>query len=273
MPTVEEIFGKIGKASHFAKLDLKSAYWQIALDEKAKELSIINTHKSLFSVNRLQMGMKNASAVFQRCMENILMGNIQGVIVYQDDVMLCADSDGQLKRRLRQRLKERAVTLNDEKCIEATNELKFLGFVFGKQGIKPDMTLINKISNAERPKDKKELSGFLGMANYHGRFIQNFAEICSPFHDAKKSVREHLTWDDRCEKSSNLLKAKLTSVQVLQPFSQTKQSVLAVDASRNAIEAVLSQAGHPVLYVSRKLSPTETNYSNRKRGFSRTLGL
>ena len=78
MPTVEEIFGKIGKASHFAKLDLKSAYWQIALDEKAKELlkEIINTHKGLFSVNRLQMSMKKASAIFQRCMENILMGNI-----------------------------------------------------------------------------------------------------------------------------------------------------------------------------------------------------
>ena len=88
---------------------------------------------------------------------------------------------------------------------------------------------------------------------------------CSPLHDAKKSIREHLTWDDRCEKSFNLLKAKLTSAPVLQPFSLTKQSVLAVDASRNAIEAVLSQTGHPVLYVSRKLSPTEANYSNIER--------
>ena len=136
------------------------------------------------------------------------------------------------------------------------------------------MTLINKISNAERPKDKKELSRFLGMANYYGRFIQNFAEICSPLHDAKKSIRKHLTWDDRCEKSFNLLKEKLTSAPVLQPFSLTEQSVLAVDASRNAIGVVLSQAGHPVLYVSRELSPTEANYSNiEKRGFSCTLGL
>ena len=101
-----------------------------------------------------------------------------------------------------------------KKCIEATNELKFLGFIFGKQGIRPDMTLINKISNAERPKDKKEFSRFLGMANYYGRFIQNFAETRSPLHDAKKSIREHLTWDDRCEKSFNLLKAKLTSAPV-----------------------------------------------------------
>ena len=45
----------------------------------------------------------------------------------------------------------------------------------------------------------------------------------------------------------------------------TKQSVLVVDASKNPIGAVLSQAGHPVLYVSRKLSPTEANYSNIER--------
>ena len=67
------------------------------------------------------------------------------------------------------------------------------------------------------------------------------------------------------KKVFNLSKAKLISAPVLQPFSLTKQSALAVDASRNAIGAVLSQAGHPVLYVSRKLSPTETNYSNIER--------
>ena len=77
--------------------------------------------------------------------------------------MLCADSDGQLKRRLKQlklRLKEHAVTLNDEKCIEATNELKFLGFVFGKQGIKPDLTLINRISSTEAKRQKGVISIF-----------------------------------------------------------------------------------------------------------------
>ena len=52
----------------------------------------------------------------------------------------------------------------------------------------------DELINAERPKDKTELSRFLGMANYYGRFTQNF-EICSPLHDAKKSMREHLTWD------------------------------------------------------------------------------
>ena len=45
-------------------------------------------------VARLQMGIKNASAVFQRCMEHILKG-IPGVVVYQDDVMICAANESQ----------------------------------------------------------------------------------------------------------------------------------------------------------------------------------
>jgi hypothetical protein len=94
---------------------MKSAYWQIPLDDKAKELSIINTHKGLFMLNRLQMGMKNASAIFQRCVEQVLKG-IQNVIVYQDDIMLFADSATQLKKRLsevKKRLRERNFTFGN----------------------------------------------------------------------------------------------------------------------------------------------------------------
>ena len=57
LPTIEEIMGRMGNAKKFAKIDLKSAYWQIALDEKSKSYSVINTHKGLFVLNRLQMGM------------------------------------------------------------------------------------------------------------------------------------------------------------------------------------------------------------------------
>ena len=35
VPTVEEVFSRIGKARRFAKVDLKSAYWQIELDDRA----------------------------------------------------------------------------------------------------------------------------------------------------------------------------------------------------------------------------------------------
>ena len=62
LPTIEEVFAKIGNSCIFVKVDLKSAYWQIGLDEKAKNVSVINTSKGLYRLNRLQMvpSFKNA---------------------------------------------------------------------------------------------------------------------------------------------------------------------------------------------------------------------
>ena len=68
-----------------------------------------------------------------------------------------------------------------------------------------------------------------------------------------------------CDKNFRLLKQKLTSAPLLQPFVTTKTSTVTVDASSKAVGAVLSQEGHPVLYVSRKLDPTESRYSSIER--------
>ena len=268
LPTTEEIFGRVGNASKFAKVDLKSAYWQMELDADAKQLSVVNTTKGLYTVNRLQMGMKNASAIFQRCIEHIVKG-LNGVIAYQDDVLVCADSSSQLNKRLsqlRKRLQEYNVTVNEKKCVEETDSLNFLGFIFSKAGIKPDCSLLAKISEMPTPKNNKELSSFLGLVNYYGRFVKNFADLCAPLYNLKKtSVCDEFEWNAQCEKSFTLLKKALLSEPVLMPFSLQKQTVLTVDASGVAIGAVLSQDSHPVIFISRKLTDAETRYSNIER--------
>ena len=76
-------------------------------------------------LNRLQMGMKNASGIFQGCMEHILKG-IPGVVVCQDDVMICAANESQLQNclaQVRNSLKERNVTINEEKSKRSTDYL------------------------------------------------------------------------------------------------------------------------------------------------------
>lgn len=47
IPSIETIFVRMKNARKFAKLDLTSAYWQIELDETARDLSIINTSQGL----------------------------------------------------------------------------------------------------------------------------------------------------------------------------------------------------------------------------------
>ena len=265
LPRVEEIMSKLESASKFAKIDMKSAYWQIALDDKAKELSVINTHKGLFVLNRLQMGMKNASAIFQRCVELVLKG-IQNVIVYQDDIMIFADSATQLKKRLievKKRLREHNFTLNDDKCIQCTDSLSFLGYIFSKDGLKPDESLVTKITETNVPKNHKELSRFLGMVTYFAKFIPKFSEICTPLYQLK--ANENFCWTEECTKSFATLKHCLVNAPVLQPFSLYKESVLSIDASEVSLGAVLTQDDHPVIYISKTLSPTESRYSNIER--------
>ena len=85
----------------------------------------------------------------------------------------------------KRRKKDFNVTINYDKCIENTSQLQFLGFVFGKEGIIPNEKLIERIDKFPTPKNNKKIASFLGIANYYGRFIDNFASISSPLNDLK----------------------------------------------------------------------------------------
>ena len=51
---------------------------------------------------------------------------------------------------------------------------------------------------------------------------------------------------------------------VVKVFDSKKGIMLTTDASKHSISGILSQ-GHPVIYLSRKLTNTEFNYSNIKK--------
>ena len=63
-------------------------------------------------------------------------------------------------------------------------------------------------------------------------------------------------------KAFEALKKVLTSKPVIEIFDLKKDVTLTTDASERAIAAVESLEGHPVMYLSRKLSSAECNYSN-----------
>ena len=60
-------------------------------------------------------------------------------------------------------------------------------------------------------------------------------------------------------------KNELCANPLVQPYSLQKEATVTTDASEKALGWVLSQEGHPVIYVSRKLTPVEQNYSNIER--------
>jgi hypothetical protein len=265
-PSTEVIFAKLKNAKKFAKIDLTEAYSQIELDDNAKKLSIINTSKGLYTVNRLQMGMKNSQAIFQRAMETIL-SDLKGVLVYHDDILAFAENDDSLVKRLeaiRTRLQEKRVTINEAKSVNLCDEITYLGFKVSAKGIEPDEALVKKIVDIATPTCKKDVDSFIGLANYFGRLIPNFTDLMAPLNRLRKTGIQFV-WDAHCSQAFNLVKKAISSSPVVQPYCLDKDVTLTTDASKEAIGACLVQDDHPVIYISRKLSNAEKNYSNIER--------
>ena len=55
-PTTDALVTELNGACYFSKLDISSAYHQLALDEESKNITIFVTHKGLFQYNRLNFG-------------------------------------------------------------------------------------------------------------------------------------------------------------------------------------------------------------------------
>ena len=266
LPTIETIFAKLKNANKFAKLDLRSAYWQIEMDESSKKLSTINTSKGLFQVNRLQMGMKNSSCIFQRVMETILK-DLKGILIYQDDIAVFAENELSLNKRLnsvKKRLQEKGISLNEAKCIERVDEISFLGFNVSATGIRPDEKLVARVKSISKPKNVKQVEAYIGLVNFFGRLIPRFSDLVYPLNELRKKGVPFI-WSKQCNDAFENLKNAISTSPVVQPYSLEKEATLTTDASKYSLAAVLTQEDHPVIYISRNLTQAEKNYSNIER--------
>ena len=66
IPNTVDQFATLHGGQKFTKLDLSQAYQQLELDEAARELLTINTHRGLYRPRRLQFGIHSATGIFQR---------------------------------------------------------------------------------------------------------------------------------------------------------------------------------------------------------------
>ena len=87
LPRIEDILSALGEAKFFSTLDLASGYWQVELDDEAREKSAFSTHRGLFEFTRMPFGLCNAPAAFQRVMQRLL-----GDLEWHSSLMTCLSS-------------------------------------------------------------------------------------------------------------------------------------------------------------------------------------
>ena len=145
------------------------------------------------------------------------------------------------------------------KCEFWLSRVAFLGHVISGEGISVDPAKIEAVMDWPRPTTVTEVRSFLGLAGYYRRFIERFSAIATPLTRLLKKETK-FEWTERCEKSFQELKQRLTTAPVLTIPSGPGGYEIYSDASLKGLGCVLMQHGRVVAYASRQLRPHEMNY-------------
>ena len=89
LPRIDDSLDSLGGAKYFSTLDLAAGYWQVEMDEDARQKSAFVTASGLYEWNVLPFGLCNAPSTFERLMDNVLAGlRWEALLVYLDDVIV-----------------------------------------------------------------------------------------------------------------------------------------------------------------------------------------
>ncbi|KAK3108827.1 hypothetical protein FSP39_016677 [Pinctada imbricata] len=266
LPTVDEIIHDLNGATVFSKLDLKSGYHQLELEESSRYITTFSTHMGLFRYKRLNFGIVSASEIFQETIRKSIR-RVQNAKNLSDDIIVYGKTQAEHDAALHETfeaLQRNGLTVNLKKCEFNKEKISFFGVVFQKEGISPDPAKVDAIHKATQPQNVQELRSFLGMTNYSARFIEHYATICEPL---RRLTRKDIEWNwgPQQESAFNELKEKLSSETVIRYYNPRDEITIHVDASPVGLGAIMSQNEQTVAYASRSLSDVESRYSQTER--------
>ena len=278
------MFDSLYGAKWFSNLDIKSAYWQVEVEEADKEKTAFTLGPlGFYECNRMPFGLSNAPATFQRLVESCLGDmNMQSCLIYLDDIVVFSQTFEEHVERLEkvlQRLIDAGLKLSPAKCHLFQDKLKYLGHIVSVDGISTDPAKIQCVKEWPVTQSLEQLQSFLGFVGYYRRFIKDFSKTSGPLYDLFKgtgcnkkkrkgksvSTPPLFQWTDAQQAAFDTLIAKCCEAPVLGYADYSSPFVGHTDASLDGLGAVLYQKQDgrdrvKISYASRRLSPSERNY-------------
>lgn len=269
IPRIDDILSQFAGKQYFSTFDANKGFHQIEIDPKDREKTAFRTHSGLHQYKRMPFGLKSGPAIFQRLMDRVLgRYKWQIALVYIDDIIVYSqDFETHVKdmETVLSLVAKSGITLSPNKCHLGYQSLTALGHTISNLGIGTADGTVKAVREYPLPTNKKELQRFLGLCVYYRRFVKDFSKIAKPlYHLVGDNVKYH--WDETCQQAFEELKLKLTTTPTLAHPDYSKPFLLYTDASGVGLGAVLAQHDdegkeHPIIYLSRTLTPAESNYT------------
>ncbi len=262
MTTIEEVVTRMTGAKVFTTLDAQSGYWQIKLDKESSKLCTFNSPFGRFAYKRLPFGISCAGEMFQRIMSQTFE-DLEGVEVIVDDILVWGENEQQHDKRLEkvmQRIRERNIKLNPEKCTFKANEVSYMGHLLTADGLKPDPEKVAAIKNMHRPQNRTELQQYLGMVTYSGKFLPQLSNVTAPLRLLLEKTAEWC-WEEAHQRSFEELQTMVSETATLKYYDPVMPMTLSVDASSSGVGAVILQNNCPIAFASKAFTETQKRWA------------
>ncbi|GKB01763.1 transposon ty3-G gag-pol polyprotein [Tanacetum coccineum] len=150
IPIIEEFIDDLHGSQLFTKLDLRSKYHQIRMNDADIAKTAFRTHEGHYEFLVMPFGLTNSPSTFHPLMN-------EGFKQYlRKFVLLYA------KR---------------SKRVFGTDKVEYLGHVISAMEVETDPEKVKAMSQWPIPTNLKQLRGFLGLTGYYRRFIQGYVNI------------------------------------------------------------------------------------------------
>ena len=153
--------------------------------------------------------------------------------------------------------------INVPKSKFCAEEVKYLGYVLTRAGIRPQNKNVSAILALKPPISVKPLRHFLGLVQYYQDMWEKRSKMLAPLTDllgecgatkTKKRPIRTWHWDESHQKAFEDAKATLARDVTLAYPDFTKGFILYTDASSRQLGAVIVQENRPIAFFSRKLT-------------------
>lgn len=259
LPRIEEMVGQVAQYKFFSTLDLRSAYHQVSIKEEDKPYTAFEADSKLYQFKRIPFGITNGVASFQRIMDDLVeKEGLQDTFVYIDNVTVCGHTQEQHDENLKRFMDvvdKYNLTLNNDKSVLSARSVNLLGYLIENGSLKPDPARLRPFLELPEPRDTPSLKRVIGMFAHYSRWISGFSEKIHPLVQTTSFPLQPQARSAFEGLKNDIAQTAVRAIDPLEPF------VVETDASDHAIAATLCQAGRPVAFFSRTLSPCEQRHS------------